>query len=53
LPHCGVKADEELAPSSRQDLPHHLPVHIREPEVAPLEAEGQALVVEAEFAEGS
>ncbi len=35
--------------TSHENFPHHLTVHIREPEVAPLEAEGQPLVVEAEL----
>jgi hypothetical protein len=36
------------APQSRQQLLHHLAMHVRQPEVAALEAERQPGVIEAE-----
>jgi hypothetical protein len=38
-----------LRESLSKHLPNHLPVHIREPEVPPLETEGEPLVIEAQL----
>src|SRR5262245_35988139 len=41
-------APRRVRPGSGQQLGHHPPVHVRQAELAALEAEGQALVIEPE-----